>query len=123
MFDSEFKNYFHIDLKMEYQKTKLYILFGLFLTNFLIILFVVVIIKDSEELLNLERFGEFTAYIIPTVLNAFVCFQFCTLVMCLRQRFRWLNEQIWKFESDALAVNKNNLLLSKNNIKEQRLLP
>ncbi|KAF2893585.1 hypothetical protein ILUMI_12592, partial [Ignelater luminosus] len=93
-FDKRVQKDFHIDLAKEYAKSKKWIKVSLFLIMLYFILFATILVIDNTELFTVELFGEFLAYILPETINAMIEIQFCTLILCVKQRLRWLNERI-----------------------------
>lgn len=100
-FDKKMEVYFHINLKEQYRKSKIYLRNCLLLSTALvtvsIIGSVVISIDGQYQLLHLN---EFVLYTAPTVINTFIDLQFCTLLLLLKQRFEWLNKKF-------IIVNNN----------------
>lgn len=90
----------HIDLSKEYRKGKTYTVLGLLLVLIIVTLALTFTTVGATDLFTFELLGEYIGYTCPFLISVFVDLQLCTLVMCLKQRFSWLNNKI-------VAVSKN----------------
>lgn len=92
--------YFKIDLKKQYRSAKIYSCIALFFTILMVTLSIAYTTIGSTDLFTVNLFGIYISYIAPITINTFVDLQLCTLILCLRQRFRWLNEKVlWLTEN------------------------
>ncbi|KAF2893584.1 hypothetical protein ILUMI_12591 [Ignelater luminosus] len=91
-FDKTVETVLQIDLRKEYRKSAIYILVGLLVSViYIIATFIVTSMANGQVL---DYIGLYLAYICPPLINTFVDFQFCTLILCLKQRFTWLNKTV-----------------------------
>lgn len=93
-FDEKFYRSFYIDLKKENKKNQRCIIIVLIFTLTYLIFSVLFTIKSTIREVTLGRLGELVLYIGPFVISTLAEFQFCAVVLCLKQRFRWLNKII-----------------------------
>lgn len=86
--------FFHIDLKSEYRKSKINVIKGSLATTLVGVTILACSSYDAERLFTFELFGGFIDHTFPYIINVFVNLQICTLFLCLKQRFGWLNKKI-----------------------------
>ncbi|KAF5286396.1 hypothetical protein FQA39_LY16316 [Lamprigera yunnana] len=92
-----------INILCKYRKSKCFLILGMIGT---FILLTVVIVLSLLAAMPLIHFGEFLAYIAPETISSSVLFQFCTILLSLRQRFSWLNEIILSLSKELKDNDK-----------------
>ncbi|KAK4883709.1 hypothetical protein RN001_007028 [Aquatica leii] len=109
------KIYSKLNLLQEYRNSKIYLVFGIIATFFLLV--AVIVLSFLPQVEEPAFFGEFLAYIAPEVISTSVVFQFCSILLCVKQRFVWLNKTVQSltkmFQNDFA---KFSILYQKNKV-------
>lgn len=101
-----------INLGKEYSKMKKMVVISLTITLIFTLLLIIMVTRnfstDGEP--KFKIIGVIIELLIPTIVNTFVVFQFCVLVMCFKQRFTWINDEahtlIKKFKVGIFTDNE-----------------
>ncbi|KAF5270358.1 hypothetical protein FQR65_LT05546 [Abscondita terminalis] len=93
--DKEFKTFNYVsDLQKMYKKNQKVVTF---LTTFLTLYFLTYIIVNTctyFHTFSLVFVGDVIAYVCPTITNGLIEMQFCVLIILIKKRLCWLNNQM-----------------------------
>lgn len=93
IFDRNIQILLHVDLRKEYRKSKIYSLFGLVTTTITATAIFIYASYKARRFFTFKSLGTFIGYTFPYLIMSFINLQFCTLLLCLKQRFGWLNQK------------------------------
>ncbi|KAF5284491.1 hypothetical protein FQA39_LY17026 [Lamprigera yunnana] len=119
-----------IGILLKYRKCKILLILGIAAVSLLLTTTIVLSFFTGSQLFS--HLGEFVAYIAPELISIYTQFQFCTIVLCLKQRFGWLNgivlntstkyknkRKIFSIAIKSLQSSRDSIIINLENIRSR----